>query len=181
MRPVERATVMCGHCGLEFKTLPSRFRQGNRGRFCSIPCRADWMKTSALVPLSERFWRHVEKTASCWLWTGFKNKYGYGIVRGENGREKIMAHRASWALAGKSVPADLCLDHLCRVRHCVNPEHLEVVTIKENNRRGLGVAGLNARKTHCKRGHLLAGENIYLRATGARICKQCVDIRARAA
>ena len=75
------------------------------------------------------------------------------------------------------VPDGIEIDHLCRVRHCANPEHLEAVTPTENTMRGEGVGAKNARLTHCKHGHPLSGDNLYIvtRAGGKRrrVCRTC--------
>ena len=82
-----------------------------------------------------------EPNCGCWLWTGETNNKGYGrISRGNNRyglRERFLAHRVSYELVNGQVPEDMDLDHLCRVRLCVNPSHLEPVSRSENNRRGL--------------------------------------------
>lgn len=113
-----------------------------------------------------RFWEHVSKTETCWLWIGQRKK-GYGYFRG--GR----AHRLSYVWARGPVPIGLEIDHLCRVRSCVNPSHLEAVTPKENNRRSTSPTALNAVKTTCKNGHPFSGENLY-RAPKGRDCRACV-------
>lgn len=107
-----------------------------------------------------------EPINGCWVWTGYRNRQGYGRVL-VNGRVKN-AHRVAYLLLVGAIPEGLELDHKCRVRSCTNLEHLELVTHRENCLRGVGVGARNAKKTHCKRGHLLARENLY---SGAR--RQC--------
>lgn len=92
----------------------------------------------------ERFWSRVDKDGpvsafrsdlgSCWIWTGSKS-HGYGMTTPILG--EISAHRVSYSLLVRRVPDGLQLDHLCRVTHCVNPGHLEIVTPSENTMRGL--------------------------------------------
>src|SRR5690348_3625220 len=83
----------------------------------------------------ERFWKYVEKTDSCWIWTGSLNTSGYGILRiGKT----TSVHRFAYELLVGPIGEGLQLDHVCCVRHCVNPAHLEPVTAAENMRREIG-------------------------------------------
>lgn len=114
---------------------------------------------------------HVEKgPGGCWLWTAQLDKGGYGKVK-LDGRP-WMAHRAAYTLLVGPIPAGLTLDHLCRVRNCVNPDHLEPVTLKENLMRGRTPAALNSAKTACPQGHPYDEHNTY-RWRGRRMCKKC--------
>ncbi len=140
--------------------------------------------TYVRVPLIERFWRYVDKSAAapCWRWTGCLAGGGYGQIRDLALKRAVYAHRVSYEHARGPVPADMTLDHLCRNRWCVNPEHLEIVTRGENVMRGVGFAPVNARKTHCPRGHEYTAENTrHNSATGHRFCRQCHQMRKRAA
>lgn len=90
-----------------------------------------------------RFWTYVDKTDSCWLWTGALTYDGYGIFG--VGSQRTGPHRWVLMFAGVEIPEGMQVDHLCRVRNCVNPDHLEVVTVEENWRRALEVR-MEARK-----------------------------------
>ena len=122
-----------------------------------------------------RFWGKVLFTTDCWEWTATKTKNGYG--RFNNNGVMVRSHRFAYELYKGKIPKDSELDHLCRVRHCVNPDHLEAVTRKENCHRGdLGL--INKSKTHCKNGHEFNEKNTYQRSHGARTCRECNRIRA---
>lgn len=114
-----------------------------------------------------------DPATGCWLWTRAVHHTGYGTFT-EN-RGKVLAHRASYKAFVGPIPAGLEIDHLCRVRHCVNPKHLEPVTKKENGRRGMGFCGVNFRKTHCNKGHEFTTENTYTGRTRgfSRTCRAC--------
>lgn len=120
--------------------------------------------------------RFVEKIVvdadGCHVWQGSKDEKGYGLFQAA-GRRCVKAHRWIYEQTHGPIPAGLEPDHLCRVRACVNPEHLEPVTHRENVLRGEAPAALNARKTHCHRGHPLSGENLVARSDGGRGCRTC--------
>ena len=172
---------VCETCGTEFFVYPAHIRARNV-RFCSTRCR-DAGARLRRQPLGERIWPKVDKAGpvpdyrpelgACWIWLGHRRSDGYGGVNIDGtGR---LAHRVVFALQFGDVPPDLTLDHLCRVRTCVNPSHLEVVTIAENVLRGLGPTALNARMTHCIRGH----DDWRLTGSGRRLCRTCERLRRR--
>lgn len=122
-----------------------------------------------------RFWSKVfaEDGAACWRWTGCRNYAGYGAFT--VGRKNLRAHRVAWELCVGQIPPGQVPDHLCRNRACVNPSHLELVTVKVNTLRGDGPTAILARKTHCKNNHELTGENLRRSALkrGMRECCTC--------
>jgi hypothetical protein len=117
-----------------------------------------------------------EPNTGCWLWTGAVNPGGYGHIL--YGDKTISAHRASYELHVGPIPEGLHIDHLCRVRSCINPDHLEPVTRSENARRGLTVNHLRDKelaKTHCPSGHPYSGSNLIFHTNGGRLCRACRD------
>lgn len=127
----------------------------------------------------ERFWPKVNKQTptGCWQWLGGKTK-GYGQFYLGGRVEK--AHRACLIILGKQLNPFLTIDHLCRNKACVNPKHLEEVTIRMNILRTDNNAAVNARKTHCKWGHEFTKENTYIviqkdRKNPGRQCRICRD------
>jgi hypothetical protein len=126
------------------------------------------------MTLTKLMERVVVDSAGCWLFTGFKDAKGYGKVWHQG--KKARAHRVAYELAVGKIPSSLELDHLCRVRSCINPAHLEAVTRRENLMRGLSFCSRHARKTHCPKGHAYEGENLILRIRGrftSRECREC--------
>lgn len=120
-----------------------------------------------------------EPTTGCWLWLGEVNSEGYGRLWLGVQRQRTQAHRASYeAFRGEILPG-LTIDHLCRVRCCVNPAHLEPVTQRTNTLRGTSEIAQNARKATCSRGHELVGENLYVGADGHRRCRACTALKSR--
>lgn len=120
----------------------------------------------------ERFREKVvfDNETGCWLWNGAKKESGYGTFF--DGKV-VTAHRWSYAYHIGPIPAGKHLDHLCRVRNCVNPLHMEPVTKKENDLRGQSPLAINARKTHCDNGHEFTPENTYVYPGGGRKCRRC--------
>ena len=117
--------------------------------------------------------------SECVLWLGSVNEQGYGRVYGFGSRRSKRAHVIAWEKVNGCVPHGLQLDHLCRNRACINVEHLEVVTSKENTLRGVGSTAVNARKSRCPLGHPLSVPNLRIDKKGKRTCKTCARARER--
>lgn len=122
----------------------------------------------------QRFMARVipEPNSGCWLWAGSIKPLGYGSW-GHGGR-MYQAHRFAYEAMVGPIPEGMHIDHLCRVRCCVNPKHLEPVTPRENVRRAMAACrGSSASNSHCRYGHELSAANTYIRPTGARTCRIC--------
>jgi hypothetical protein len=148
----------------------------------------------ARIPPSERFWPKVEKSGPvpeiagwargcCWTWTGGGNvsnggRYGQFMLscvlrHPPTPRVTVKAHRFAWEERNGPLPTGLHLDHLCRNTLCVNPDHLEMVTPRENNLRSNNMAGRHSRLTHCKNGHEYSPSNTAMFRGKWRRCMTC--------
>ena len=129
-----------------------------------------------MTATQSRFEKFVTRQPNgCWTWSGAKTVQGYGRFHLDGNRH---AHRVSYEIHKGQIPAGLVLDHLCRTPSCVNPEHLEIVTRAENNRRADHYGcGWSRNKTHCLRGHEFTPENTYVKRLAGknpqRVCKTC--------
>ncbi|HET6916643.1 MAG TPA: HNH endonuclease signature motif containing protein [Acidimicrobiales bacterium] len=110
------------------------------------------------------------RQTECMVWIGATNSKGYGLVTVEGTQH--LAHRVAYEAEYGPIPEGHVLDHLCRVRNCVNPTHLQPVTIAENNRRGRAAAALAVGDT-CTNGHLIGEDDLYIRPSGPTECRQC--------
>lgn len=127
----------------------------------------------------ERFWPKVNKNGpvptyrpdlgSCWIWMGGQGRGDYGAFW--DGRHMVPAHRYAYELLVRPIPPGLQIDHLCRVHHCVNPEHLEDVTQQENIHRGMA-GWIERERRHCPSGHPYDAENTRW-YEGRRYCRAC--------
>ena len=124
-----------------------------------------------------RFAEKVQSEGDCWCWTAGLVGGGYGQFH-HDGKPNY-AHRWLYERAIGPVDPKMTLDHLCRTRRCVRPDHLEVVTRGENVLRGVSPAANAARATHCPAGHAYAGPNVSMKKDGSRRCATCHRERER--
>lgn len=145
--PSQRTTLLtsCAYCGTACV-----------GVFCTLACQV---------------WDKIDASGDCWQWTGRDDRKGYGdlSVKIDGKWRNCKAHRIVWTLLCGPIPDGLQIDHLCRNRLCVNPDHLEPVTPFVNVHRSYSPSALRARQTACKYGH----SNWYLLPTGNRACASC--------
>lgn len=120
-----QVTRLCAGCHKTFQINQSRINAGE-GTFCGKSCFYSWIKTTT----EQRFWSHVNKTETCWIWTLSKDSDGYGHV-GVNGKLRG-AHKVSWEFAFGPIPDGLDVLHKCNNRPCVRPDHLFLGTHQDN-------------------------------------------------
>lgn len=125
----------------------------------------------------------IVDTNGCWIWTRSHTPQGYGVVSvpdktHKKGHRTIGAHRYFFEAFNGPIPPDLETDHLCRVRLCVNPAHMELVTHRENTLRGDTFPARQAARTACPKGHPYSGENL-IRRGNRRGCRICTRIRQK--
>lgn len=120
--------------------------------------------------LEDRFLAKVALVDGHWIWQGYISDEGYGriMLTADGRRTAAYTHRVAYELFVGPIPDGLQIDHVCRVRACCFPEHLEPVTPLENIRRGLG-----GPKSHCGRGHEFTPDNTYVSREGKRACRTC--------
>jgi hypothetical protein len=141
-----------------------------------------------MTPIDVRFWRQVEKTDTCWIWTGAKQR-GYGqfsrdYIKNAAGKWRtrtVRAHRHAYETLVGPIPEGLTIEHECKNPSCVRPGpgHCTLLTRGENSLAGDGPAAQNARKTHCVAGHEFTEQNTHIRKEGHRECRACARDRAR--
>lgn len=127
-------------------------------------------KYTPVLPV-EKLIPHIDATGDCWEWIGTVSSAGYGVlsVKIDGEWRHRRAHRLVWTALCGPIPGNLPLDHLCRFRRCVNPDHLEPVTNRENCLRGVGLGAVNALKDRCKWGH----SEWWITRDGQRACLAC--------
>lgn len=157
----------CGDAG----SLPVIGLPVTRLKVCGTSSEMNRLVTRELSTLSCGLCYNVYmvSTEDCWLYAGKLTSQGYARV------QNTMAHRAMYEAFLGSIPDGLVIDHLCRVRHCINPLHLEPVTSRVNTLRGSSV------KTHCIRGHEFTEENTLYHKRGGRNCRICKNTKLREA
>lgn len=142
---------------LETCTLPGCDRKFYARGWCNLHY-GRWLRngtTDTIIPTAlERFWAHVKKTETCWLWTGGLTDVGYGRFKGDG---ISYAHRFAYTKFIGPIRAGMVVDHRCHTRHCVNPDHLQAVTPGQNNENRSGAAsngksGIRGVSWHKQRG-----------------------------
>jgi hypothetical protein len=187
-------TIVCPTCGESRQQRSVPMGEGHCKRHAPKkrrapvpPARVDALRSNTTEYLTRMAWdtgeRPIEEVlkqykveGGCWSWTGSINRGGYGTFKRflDAKYVGVLAHRFSFEVHhGRTIVRGMELDHLCRNRRCINPDHLEEVTRRENILRGEGPTAVNARKVQCKRGHEFAGDNLLYTPQGGRRCRTC--------
>lgn len=168
--------------GLNYRCIPCQNAYNREYHWRRSSARADPDILDAFMRLAPtrrdalRLALKVRRDGECWIWTGNTHpETGYSRIWFGRHDDRL-AHRVAYEWARGPIPDGLTIDHLCRRRPCVNPWHMEPVSSVENVMRGQSAWAINARKTHCLRGHEFTPENTY-RHRGTRSCKQCAAFR----
>jgi hypothetical protein len=168
---------VCETCGVSF--VPGRKHRS--ARFCSLDCyrqRAPELLTIAADLAVPHGLPVPTVDTPCVVWPGHIDQKGYGIKWLAH-KKRVKAHRHAWEQVHGPIADGLQIDHLCRNTACVNVDHLEVTTARVNSLRSMSIQALNARKTHCLRGHPFSPENTYTQKGGKRGCRECNRLRSR--
>ena len=169
----ERTVCARGWCGMHYNRWHRRGSVEKRPRIYDFR-QLFWSKVDKLGVIPD----HRPDLGRCWDWTASLNvRSGYG--QASLNRKMRPAHVVSYELEIGSVPDGLVLDHLCRRRNCVNPAHLEPVTLAENTRRGMSPSAIAVRTNHCLQGHEFTEANTVSRANGKRMCRTCDNAAQR--
>jgi|SRR5579863_5247114 len=134
------------------------------------------MTTDTLKAAKRLMHRVTFDPSGCWLSGHSRTSWGYVQFMADH--KHTTAHRFAYELFNGPIPEGMQVDHLCRVRHCVNPAHLEAVSKKENILRGESYCAQAARKTHCPKGHPYSEENTHV-WNNKRFCRECSRASSR--
>jgi hypothetical protein len=122
----------------------------------------------------------VDYETGCWNWVGSRRPDGYGLMYVAELKKQRRSHRLVYELLVRPIADGLVIDHLCRNPACCNPDHLEEVTNRTNVLRGVSPFAAKNKQTHCKHGHELSGENLYIHPQrGTRNCRKCLNDYSR--
>lgn len=166
---------VCQQCGADFLALTCNVRQG-KGKYCSVGCRDLARRQRTRDTILDCALSKIDKLPDgCWRWTGYiDTKTGCGRMYGGN-YQTVNVHTVMYTQIVGPVPEGLELDHLCRHRWCVNPDHLEAVTHAVNLARGHAPTSLLHQSGKCKNGHTISPENTCFRkgTNDVVYCKVC--------
>lgn len=167
-------TVLCCVVGC---TTPAKYRGK---RLCNRHYLRIWKRGTTELPTKPTVRQQIEAAVfvdeeGCWRWLDSVSPNGYGRIGVE------YAHRLAFEEFVGPIPDGMTIDHLCRVKTCCNPDHLEAVSLRENILRSEGPSAINARLTRCQRGHEFTAENTYIAPSGRRQCRACIRLRKQRA